>query len=159
MFVYQISIPTHDVKGVSTTADYQIYTQAQFKAMAKNPSADDKKKYWVSVGIFADKDGDSNYDSNEGCLYKDFTFTINGVRKTRSVTGICELAVIKSSNKCNTLDLVSTFSNYKVTGVYYMDGTHQHGQPVKGKTKVTVCGGQHFYQITYNATNWALKAK
>ena len=158
--VYQVTKPASDVIGIADSSDYQIYSKAEFERIAANPTADDKKKYWIYVGIWKDADEDARWDKDENCLYKEFSFTINGVKKTRTLGSFCEFGVVRSPNKCNTLAYdTNSLRTYKVTGLYYEDGIDPDPLSLKGRTQKYFCAGKYFYDLQYGVIGWGLKKK
>lgn len=147
-FVSYNSHLSQQVAGISTTTeDYQVLTKAQYDAIVKNPTADQRKKYYIGIEIFADQNSNIYWDwPKEDCLHKDFVFTINGVKKTAHMDSYCDGVGIVSLKSCNTLELISKFSNWKLTGTNYADHNYPtpNGRKVHGP-KVQVCGGVPSY--------------
>lgn len=159
--VFQVTRPSPGVMGVADETDYQIYSRAEFEKIAANPSAEERKKYYFYVGIWKDEDGDAKNDNSEDCLLKEFSFTINGNRKTKQIEdGFCGLPVVRSPNRCNTITFdTSTLKTYKVTGLSYIDGVSPDPSSLKGKISKYFCAGKRYYDLQYGVITWGLKKK
>lgn len=147
--VYQVTKPTAEVMGETTTAS--------------------TVKYKIRMTMFADPNMNVKRDSGEGCLAKTFKVKVkNSSGKTTSytLTGNKDCTkfaspVITATGKCNTVEYVDALANWYLSGINYSDSVIDPGYEYDSN-KVRVCyyppsEGLSVPAVAY--VNFAMKSK
>lgn len=140
VFLYQISLPPTDVKGANTTS-YDIISDSQYET-AKNTSSVANYPRYVYLRIWKD-DGDAKKEGDEKtCPERNYTITVNGSDKTIKQKPDCKQTKI-DVHECNKIVFSAQLKNYTLSGIEYTDKSGiRHS--LKGKSKISFCGGQYF---------------
>jgi len=168
MFLYQISVPSHNVKGVSTADDdIQLVTQSEVRAQklvfvktnpnSTEPASTSTTPYTVhQIQVFVDnKPKDAKFDEiKEGCLNKSVVIYVDNGHKVRKfgVSGCSQPIRIKTKVREVTVGIES-ISGYKNTGLTYIDKPHPKATTILEASKVKVKGfytyGQYYTVIDF----------
>jgi len=163
--IYQITLPTRGVEGVSVDND-QGYTKEEALAISiKQKAAGGPIDKYTAVYLW--KDGNSNATiDNEDCLQKQFTIKKNGNVKTPTQNSCDSKArLFKTTANCNTFEFVkvNTTNKYSLTGLHVYETGRKYGKALPGVKKETVCGfplavGDDRGGYVYNEIDFGVKA-
>jgi hypothetical protein len=173
MFLYQISVPSHDVKGVVTLSEDKFYTTAEVKTLVGQKNVKINWFNFVATTLWKDTNSDGS-SNGEACLGKDYTFKIydkNGrllKTKTKKADYNCEptYSYLKDGDNCHYVQFVrtETSNSYKLVSIKYSDSTHSNtslvGKNLPKDKKVKVCGYPAYRggdQQRYNEVDFGVK--
>ncbi|MEK9175977.1 MAG: hypothetical protein AAB520_00880 [Patescibacteria group bacterium] len=152
IFLYQISLPSRDVKGDSTISEDKFYTESEVEALVKNNGFSINWKNFVATTLWTDSNKDGK-GANEYCLDKKYTFKIyNKNRKllktrTKNADSNCEANYTyhKDKDDCHYIQFVSTEGNsYKLVSMRYTDKKNTDkvlsGKNLPKDKTIKVCG-------------------
>lgn len=149
MLVYEVSVPSHDVKGASTESTF---------------------KYKIDMTIFKEKNPvDARRQDDEPCLAKTFRVKIKdkdgNVRQvTATGNSNCKsyaIPVPTVKGYCNIVSFVNDIANWKITGLQYSDSNH-NGKVLLGQSSIKICvypPGEGLNVNPYAVINFGLKQK
>jgi len=155
MFIYQVSLPSTDVKGANTTS-YDIISDSQYETVKNTSSVANYPRY-VYLRIWRD-DGDAKKEADEKtCPEKSYTISVNGSDKTIKQKPDCKQTKI-DVHECNKIVFNAQLKNYTLSGIEYTDKSGiRHS--LKGKSKISFCGGQFFEGGWARQVSFGLKPK
>lgn len=158
LFTYKSSnITSKSVEGANTAAtNYDIISDSQYETLKDTKSVNNYPRY-VYLRLWKD-DGDSKREENEKtCPEKSYTISVNGSNKSITQKPNCKQTKV-DVYECNKIVFKTQFKNYTVSGIEYTDKygiTHS----LKGKSKISFCGGEYFEGGWSREISFGLKPK
>lgn len=164
--VYQITLNTNQVKGVSIADEDISYTREEAIAnVKKQVAAGVTVDKYIAIKLFRDVNKNADQDGSEDCAKKSFTVKKNGKEKT-ATQGDCGFPAryLKVTKNCNTIAFVrtNTSNKFAYTGMYVTDGNNRKGKAFKGIKTKEVCGfpmsdGGDGWGFYYNQVEFGIK--
>lgn len=164
--VYQITLSSNQVKGVTTIDEDVSYTRDEAIAIVKKQAAAGLPfDNFIAIKLFRDVNKNSVQDGTEDCAKKSFTVKKNGREKT-ATQGDCYYPAryLKVTKNCNTIAFVrtNTSNKFAYTGMYVTDGNNRRGKAFKGIKTKEVCGfpkseGGDGWGFYYNQVEFGVK--
>lgn len=158
MFVYQISAPSKDVKGATTTAAYSEISDSQYDALVKSPANTSNYPRILNMRIWKDSDGDGKRNHGETvCPEKNYTVEINGNTRTKTQKANCGWNHINLTQEHNVVIFTTDLKNYTYSGMEYTD---KYGKKQYSKSKkLDFTGGNYAEGGWYRYVSFGLKPK
>lgn len=164
--IYQITLSSNQVKGVTTVDEDISYSRDEAIAnVKKQAAAGVTVDRYIAIKLFRDVNKNADQDGSEDCAKKSFTVKKNGKEKTATQDD-CNYPAryLKVTKNCNTIAFVrtNTSNKFAYTGMYVTDNNNRSGKAFKGVKSKVVCGfpkseGGDGWGFYYNQVEFGVK--